>query len=217
MDNRFGIALFVVLSIAYQAHGAVNCTATGAGRFADPADTTCKNYTLCVLVPNTNTFVAYNYVCPTTSVFNPASKRCTASSNFVCNVTAPGSTTTTPAPPAVCTADGYVADPSVTDCTSYIECVQINGTFTQTVYTCPNGTLYNPNTTLCEVNYVCPFTCTASGRYANPQDANCKTYFMCVLNNNGSFSQYQYTCPSTSVFSPIARMCTTSYTCNNSG
>ncbi|CAG5039673.1 unnamed protein product [Parnassius apollo] len=219
MCKSLGIAIIVVASIAWQAHGAVNCTETGAGRFADPADTTCQNYTLCVYVSSTNTYLAYNYVCPTSSVFNPNTAQCTASSNYVCNVSTSTNNTTTS---SVCTADGYVADPSSTNCTTYIECVQVNGTFTETTYTCPDGTYFNPNTTLCESDYNCTttdstFSCTAAGRFANTADTTCQTYYFCVLANNGTYVQYLYTCPTTSVFSPTISMCTTSYTCTNSG
>lgn len=199
-----------VLCLAYQAYGqSVNCTTTGAGRFADPTDTTCQNYTYCVYVASTGSFVSYDYTCPSTSVFNPNSGLCTASTNYVCNVTA-----------TTCTADGYIADPSVTDCSSYIECVNIDGVFSETTYSCPTGTYYNPNTTFCDSTYTCTtnttttiFTCSSTGRFANSADTTCQTYYLCVLASNGTFLQYEYTCPTTSVFSPVSRLCTTSYTC----
>ncbi|XP_047989732.1 uncharacterized protein LOC125229015 [Leguminivora glycinivorella] len=207
MDSRFGVAVFLVICCAWQAHAAVNCTSPG--RFADPADTTCQNYTYCVYDTSTSTYLSYNYVCPSTSVFNPNTAQCTASTNYVCSVT---NTTT-----SVCTADGYIADPSSTDCSTYIECVEINGTFVETTYTCPNTTYYNPNTTLCESDYNCTttstFTCTAAGRFANTTDTTCQTYIYCVLVSNGTYLEYDYTCPTTSVFNPNTAQCTTSYTC----
>ncbi|XP_063530441.1 uncharacterized protein LOC134741547 [Cydia strobilella] len=207
MDSRFGVAVFLVLCCMWQAHAAVNCTA--AGRFADPDDTTCQNYTLCVYDSSTSTYLSYNYVCPTTSVFNPNTAQCTASTNYVCNVTT-----------SVCTEDGYIADPDSTNCTTYIQCVEINGTFVETTYTCPDDTYYDPNTTLCESDYNCTttstFTCTAAGRYANTTDTTCQTYIYCVLASNGTYLEYDYTCPSTSVFNPNTAQCTTSYTCTTS-
>lgn len=146
-------------------------------------------------------------------MFDPNTSQCTAASNYVCTVTTNTTNTTTD----VCTADGYFADPSVTNCSSYIQCVLINGTYTETTYTCPTDTYYNPNTTLCDASYNCTststFTCTASGRFANTADTTCQTYFYCVLLATGSYTQYNYTCPTTSVFSPITSLCTTSYTC----
>lgn len=198
---------------AWQAHATVNCTA--AGRFADPADTTCKNYTLCVYDSSTGTYLAYDYVCPTSSVFSTVTSQCTASTNYVCNVT----TTTTNTTSSVCTADGYVADPNSTNCTTYIQCVEVNGTYIETTYTCPSNTYFNPNTTLCESDYNCTttsnttFTCTTAGRFADPTDTTCQDYYYCVLLSNGTFAQYEYTCPSTSLFNPSTQVCTSSYTC----
>ncbi|XP_049865526.1 uncharacterized protein LOC126366461 [Pectinophora gossypiella] len=205
MDLKASISIFLVLCMAWGAHGEVNCTATGIGRFADTSDTTCQNYTLCVLDTTTNTYSSYNYTCPTTSVFNPNTAQCTAASNYNCSSS------------AVCTADGYVADPDVTDCSSYIECVEIDGTFTETTYTCPDSTYFNPDTTNCESDYECTtstdFSCTTAGRFANSTDTTCQTYYLCVEATDGSYTQYNYTCPTTSVFNPTTKVCTTSYTC----
>ncbi|CAH0721553.1 unnamed protein product, partial [Brenthis ino] len=217
MEGKLGIVLFLVLCLIWQAQAAVNCTA--AGRFAEPDDTTCKNYTLCIALSD-STFASYNYVCPTTSLFNPTTSLCTT--NYVCNVTS--DTTNTTVNNTVCTEDGFVADPSSTNCTTYIQCVEVNGTFTESSLTCPTDTFYNPNTTLCETDYNCtsstndtetatPFTCSAAGRFANSTDTTCKTYYLCVLASNGTYIDYGYTCPTTSVFSPTTHLCTTSYTC----
>lgn len=195
---------------AWQAHAAVNCTASGAGRIADPADPTCKNYTLCIYVSSTNTYVSYDYVCPTTSLFSPLLSQC--STNYTC----PTNTTTTT---SICTADGFIPDPNSANCSSYIQCVNINGTFSTTTYTCPATTFYNPNTTLCDPSYNCttttPFTCTSVGRFPNTADTTCQTYFYCVLLSTGVFTQYNYTCPSTSLFNPVSSLCTATYTCTN--
>ncbi|XP_045520925.1 uncharacterized protein LOC123712044 [Pieris brassicae] len=202
MQNQICIAV-LLFCVVWQVHGAVNCTS--AGRYADPNDTTCKNYSLCILTTG-NTFISYDYTCPTTSLFSPISRTCTT--NYVCNTT---NTTTT----STCTIDGFVANPSSIDCTSYIQCVQINGTFIETVLSCPNGTFYNPNTTLCDASYTCSsaVTCSSVGRIADTTDTTCQRYFLCVLAANGTLLQYSYTCPSTSVFSPVSNLCTTTYTC----
>ncbi|XP_038213262.1 uncharacterized protein LOC119833347 [Zerene cesonia] len=214
MGGKLSITIFLLVCLVWKAQAAVNCTATGVGRFADPADTTCKNYSLCALDSNTNTILTYNYSCPTTSVFNPTTRVCTT--NYVCPTN--GSTTNTTTT-AVCTTDGFVADPSSTDCTTYIQCVNIGGTFSQTTLTCPSGTFYNPTTTFCEVSYTCPTTqtisCTSVGRIANTTDTTCQGYVLCVAATNGTLLQYSYTCPTTSLFNPNTRVCTTNYTCPN--
>lgn len=204
---------FQVLCISQQAHcqTSVNCSSSGAGRFPDPVDSTCKNYTYCIYVATSNSYVSYDYVCPGTSVFNPDSGLCTAPTNYACNVTA-----------NVCTEEAFIPNPAVTDCSSYIGCTLIDGDFIQTVYPCLQNTFYNPNSTLCESTYVCPtavtaFECSAAGRFANNADASCKTYYLCVRDASGNYEQFTYTCPSTSVFNPTSRLCTTAYNCVGAG
>ncbi|XP_050362734.1 uncharacterized protein LOC126781746 [Nymphalis io] len=207
MDAKLYIAVILVLCLAWQVNAQVNCTTTGAGRFAEPNDATCKNYTLCVAVNTAaGQYLSYNYVCPTTSLFNPATSQCTT--NYVCNFTAPADTTT-----SACTAEGFISDPASTNCSSYIQCLAENGAFTEFPITCPPGSFYNPNSTLCETDYVCGFACNAAGRFADPAVTTCKNYYLCVLAANGTYAEYLYTCPSTSVFNPNTNVCTTSYTC----
>ncbi|RVE41141.1 hypothetical protein evm_014210 [Chilo suppressalis] len=195
----------VVLSLAGQVYSAVNCAATGAGRFPDPSDTTCKNYTICIYKSSTQTYSAYNYACTSTEFFNPKTGLC--ASNYVCNPAA-----------SLCKYEGYIPNPTPNNCSCYIECVKIDDVYIATNYCCPDSTLFNPDSTLCEADYKCPkpaFKCTEAGRFANPADDACKTYFMCVLvSNDGTMKQLNYTCPSTSVFSPSDRFCTTKYTCS---
>ncbi|CAG9792118.1 unnamed protein product [Diatraea saccharalis] len=205
MANRIWVAVGIILSLSSQVQSAVDCNTTGVGRFADPTDTTCKKYTLCVYNSSTKIYTSYNYTCPTT-LFNPNTGTC--SPDYVCEVTNPAS--------SLCTEDGYIPNPN-SNCTGFIECVKINNTFTATNYSCPDDTFFNPNTTLCETSYKCPtptFTCTAAGRFANEADSTCQTYYMCVLvSSNGTYVQEKYNCPSTSVFSPSSSFCTTSYAC----
>ncbi|XP_072941885.1 uncharacterized protein [Epargyreus clarus] len=207
MAVKISIILAIgVLTTARDVFAAVDCKQTGAGRFPVPEDTTCQRYTLCVYDSTNKSYLAYNYVCPTTSVFNPNTSKCTASGNYQCKVT------------IVCTADGYVANPKSTDCTSYIECVKINGIFIETIYTCPDTTFFNPSTSFCEYDYTCTtkkeFKCSAPGRFADTSDNTCKNYYFCVL-ANGLYTQYKYTCPSDSVFNPTSKVCTSSYKCNS--
>ncbi|XP_068628094.1 uncharacterized protein [Battus philenor] len=142
-------AVFMVFCLHWVVQAQINCTATGAGRFPVPNDATCRNYTLCVLNTANNSFSSNNYVCPTTSLFNPVLQRC--STNYTCGANS---------------ASG-----------------------------------------------VCP----TAGRFPNASDNTCRTYFMCVLAANGTFSSYNYTCPTSSLFSPVLRRCSASYTCGASG
>ncbi|KAL4714422.1 hypothetical protein ACJJTC_017717 [Scirpophaga incertulas] len=208
MARTIWFVVLLALGLTWNVEGAVNCTASGAGRIPEPTDTTCKNYTLCVRNSATGIYSSYDYVCPATSLFDPNTARCTTA--YVCNVT--DSTT------SVCTTEGYIPNPNVTDCSSYVECVNIDGIFLEESYNCPSDTFFNPTNTFCESDYNCtshvvPFTCKSAGRFANISDTTCKTYYFCVLAANGTYVQYDITCPGTSVFSPVSRLCTTLYIC----
>lgn len=70
--------------VAYQVWCQADCTA--AGRYA-VAGTDCKNYTLCVYVATNASYISYEYVCPTTSVFNPNTQLCTSPASYNCTDT----------------------------------------------------------------------------------------------------------------------------------
>uniref|UniRef100_A0A2A4JMS6 Chitin-binding type-2 domain-containing protein n=1 Tax=Heliothis virescens TaxID=7102 RepID=A0A2A4JMS6_HELVI len=205
------IVTFLLLCCAYVAQAAVDCRTTGAGRFADPDDEKCKNYTLCIYVRASDSYLAYNAVCPSISLFNPHISRCTAPTNYVCNHTI---LVPNPEPTTICTYDGFIADPEPTNCTTYIQCVKIKGEFTQLRHRCPWTTYFNPNTTLCESNYTCTrFTCTTPGRIPDLADFTCRKYYYCVQLFNGTFAQFTYSCPENSFFNPTTKLCTTHYSC----
>ncbi|KAG7305492.1 hypothetical protein JYU34_009561 [Plutella xylostella] len=208
MELKEVLGVVITVGLAWYAHAAVTCD--GPGRFADPADTTCQRYTLCVYDASTAGFLSYNYTCPSTSVFNPETARCTDSSNYECVAPAANET-------SICTADGYIPDPDAVNCTTYIECVEVNGTFIENPLNCPPASFFNPTSGLCEGTYVCPttaaFSCTAPGRFADTTDPSCQAYFLCVPLLNGTLTHYSYTCPSTSVFNPGTSLCTSNYNC----
>ncbi|CAH2237239.1 jg11209 [Pararge aegeria aegeria] len=140
MDGKWSIAVFLILCFAWQVKSAVTCAANG--RYPDPADTSCKNYTLCVARSN-GSFIGYNYICPSTSLFNPAIAQCTT--NYVCNVTT-----------SVCTTEGFFADPNGTNCSTFISCV--NGP-TNAAFTCAGSPFQHLGTptSIGSPNYVpCP-------------------------------------------------------------
>src|SRR5699024_4807488 len=39
------------------------------------------------------------------------------------------------------------------------------------------------------------FVCKEKGRFVNPQDTSCSTYFLCSLLRNGTFMKTEYPCP----------------------
>ncbi|XP_063530442.1 uncharacterized protein LOC134741548 [Cydia strobilella] len=204
MGGRILVAVFLVLCGTWQVQAAVaNCTA--AGRFANTSDPTCQNFTLCVYNPLSGGYLAYYNRCPTTSVFNPNTQRCTT--NYVCN------DTSTNKPVSACVDEGFFENENSTDCTTFIACVAFGGTFIEIKYTCPTRSYFDPILEDCSFNYLCPTVCIAAGRFANTADKTCATFYNCVAAPGGGFVLAQYTCPSPSLFNPKTKLCSTRYKC----
>lgn len=180
-------------------------TCTDVGRFADPTDTTCQGYVLCVYDPSSSTYSGYSYKCPDTSVFNANTTFCTKPENYECTITN-----------SPCKEEGFIPDPDSSDCTSYLLCYSDSkGVIYDEKLECPNS-YFNPNLGYCVVNYRCPrlFTCRAPGYFADPSDRSCRKFFLCVSQDR-TYLQYTYECPSTSKFDPDREVCTSSYQCSN--
>ncbi|KAJ8725148.1 hypothetical protein PYW07_016106 [Mythimna separata] len=208
--GRIAIA-FLVLCGNCCAQATINCRDTGPGRFADPADGTCKKYTLCIYVRETNLYISYKAACPSVSVFDPTTAKCTSPQQYICKNR--NGVTSTPQF-KICTYEGFIADPEYKNCSTYIQCVNIFGGFTQLRQNCPNNSYFNPITTLCESNYKCrKFSCVLPGRTADTTDPTCSRYYYCVLLNNGTFAQYDYSCTNDWKFDPSSKLCTPNYVC----
>lgn len=190
---HLSLLLIIVSYVSWRSHAAVDCNK--AGRFPDPSDSNCQNYTLCVYVISNSSYIGYEYKCPTTSVFNPNTAKCTAPSNYVCGdpnttqtpattttstTTTPASTTTTPTP----------TTPTTTTPTS---------TTTTTTTTPTSTTTASPPAS----------ECTKAGRFPVDSDPNCKNYTLCVYDpSSKTYLAYKYTCPTISVFNPNTAKCT---------
>ncbi|CAH0628729.1 unnamed protein product [Chrysodeixis includens] len=207
---------------------------TSQGYFADPDSTNCTAYIECQ--EDSGDYKEVSNICPENTFYNPNTTLCdfdykcptaTDSDNSSSGDSDADSsdtdTTDTSNTTFNCTAQGFFADPDSTNCTSYIECQEDStGAYTDVKYPCPDGTYYNPDTTLCDFDYKCPtetdsedatFTCTGAGRFANSADVTCQTYYYCVALNDGTYSKFDYTCPSTSMFHPTKKICTMDYDC----
>ncbi|KAG7305493.1 hypothetical protein JYU34_009562 [Plutella xylostella] len=59
--------------------------------------------------------------------------------------------------------------------------------------------------------------CTSYGRFPNDAVPDCRGYVMCIDRGGGSFTQYNLTCPTSFIFSPVEHVCTnvTTYACLN--
>uniref|UniRef100_A0A182PFX7 Chitin-binding type-2 domain-containing protein n=1 Tax=Anopheles epiroticus TaxID=199890 RepID=A0A182PFX7_9DIPT len=55
-----------------------------------------------------------------------------------------------------------------------------------------------------------PFKCTTKGRFADLADPDCKSYYLCNQNTDGSLIPARVTCPGTTIFSPEKMTCVAS-------
>ncbi|CAH3993123.1 uncharacterized protein LOC123711975 [Pieris brassicae] len=141
----------IILLICCYIWGAlcVNCTEKGAGRFADPTDTTCKLYDLCVFIASDSSYQSYNFTCPEKTLFDPANAVC--SNKYKCD-------STNDDPPASCNKVGRIADPLDITCQRYFLCIRASdGSIVPYPYTCPPFSVFNPNSGICtsSSNYQC--------------------------------------------------------------
>uniref|UniRef100_A0A182FKQ9 Chitin-binding type-2 domain-containing protein n=1 Tax=Anopheles albimanus TaxID=7167 RepID=A0A182FKQ9_ANOAL len=155
------------------------------GRYTNPESIYCKTYYLCLY----NAFGILDAVelsCPAGSIFAREVSRCEPDTEYEC-VTSPVFTTT---------------ETSVsTETTTTTEYPSSVTTVPTTVTVTPS-----PSTT------TAPFQCTESGRYANAETTDCKTYKYCI-SVEGGFAQYTFTCPIGALFDADARVCSDTYVC----
>ncbi|XP_045480800.1 mucin-5AC-like [Harmonia axyridis] len=57
------------------------------------------------------------------------------------------------------------------------------------------------------------FICIKAGRYDNPSDDTCNSFYLCSFTLNGELIQTQYSCPEKSLFLPKSATCSKNYTC----
>ncbi|CAK1551945.1 unnamed protein product [Leptosia nina] len=140
------LVLFLFSCFTGMSFGAIDCTEKGAGRFPDPKDATCKLYGLCVYVASNNSYQFYNYTCPETTYFDPASEVCSAS--YDCPT---GNDTVT------CQTAGRIPDSTDTTCQNYFMCIEApDGTIVPYPQSCPSYSIFNPEIGVCTSDYQCP-------------------------------------------------------------
>lgn len=106
----------------------------------------CKKYAYCSALPN-GTLQSTIFTCPTTTVFNQPIQKCT--SRYQC-------------PDTLCFSLLQIPNPNTPDCSSYIECNNINSVtgdmngFKGTVRYCKLGYKYDPMLPGCSDTYKCP-------------------------------------------------------------
>jgi hypothetical protein len=164
------------------------------GRFFNPKDITCTTYFLCSLLRN-GTFIQTEYPCPAGSYFDPELQLCSILYQCPCPTTNSTSTSLT-------TPDSSISTTSRTETT-------------ETSLSTPTETSTKTTTSVCIAtqNNTEIFICSEKGRFVNPKDVTCTTYFLCSLLRNGSFIQTAYSCPAGSFFDPELQLCSTLYNC----
>lgn len=107
---------------------------------------------------------------------------------------------------------GWICNPGGTNtqpCTSMTwqqipRCPQGQENFSTTTTSTTAATTAVPNTWCARQS--------TTGNYANPSDTTCQTYIKCYY-YNGVLKGQKYTCPSTTLFNPTAKLCQSTYTC----
>ncbi|KAK9870793.1 hypothetical protein WA026_009753 [Henosepilachna vigintioctopunctata] len=60
------------------------------------------------------------------------------------------------------------------------------------------------------------FVCDETGRFENPTDDTCRTFYLCSFTREGDLVQTQYSCPDGTYFSPTNGICSRNFTCQRS-
>ncbi|XP_060525050.1 mucin-2-like [Cylas formicarius] len=235
--------------------GSNSFTCFANGRFINPNDASCLSYYYCYEL-SSSWYKSVLYECAAGSLFNNATGACEAGYQCPCNdllttetTVAPTSEAPTITPSACpvnealtpfnCTENGRFSNPNDSSCSSYYYCYKLrSGSFSQMLYTCPSGSLFNPESQGCDTQYSCPcgtttevtstpttiepcdyspsnptFVCEQNGRYPSPNDTSCASYYFCYKLSSGSFSQTLYTCPTGSLFNPDLGGCDAQFRC----
>ncbi|CAH0549577.1 unnamed protein product [Brassicogethes aeneus] len=111
-------------------------------------------------------------------------------------------------------------DPKLQACSKNYHCsCSKTPTKTTPVTTTSTRTTTLPSTTTtttnpCEVPQVpIDFKCEAKGRFQNPNDPFCTSYFSCSQLKNGTYLKTPYSCPSGAFFDPSSFICNVNYKC----
>ncbi|KAK1137504.1 hypothetical protein K0M31_002010 [Melipona bicolor] len=166
-----------------------NCITVEPTAIDDPE---CKKYYICIY-DETGSLVSYDTSCPASMVFDPSTKNCVPSTNFVCKITSISTTPTTS------TSTTSTTSTSTTPTTS------TSTTPTTSTSTTPTtSTSTTPSTT--------PTPC--NGRFQITGDTTCKKYYFCYTDAVTTI-RYNLTCPNNLQFNPITQRCVLPCTVSN--
>uniref|UniRef100_A0A182W5J4 Chitin-binding type-2 domain-containing protein n=1 Tax=Anopheles minimus TaxID=112268 RepID=A0A182W5J4_9DIPT len=125
-----------------------------------------------------------------------------------------------------CEQAGAIPDEESDTCATYYLCAVTSDNGLVPLYAqCPGSTVFSRELRQCvdASTYQCPgvgpnprvsreagFQCTEDGRFRNVESTDCKTYYLCTKNTDGSLIAALLNCPSSTIFSEEKRSCVTS-------
>lgn len=194
-----------------------NYTCEKEGRYPDKTACDCGWFYDCKYYQQQ--LVSTRLYCPPNTKFDPELSVC--SPNYHC------------IEEFVCKEEGNFLDILNPSNNTYYTCEQMeDGSFLQTHYNCLPNMVFNETLEIC-VDAITsttpnddlttdsilstttdlsppskPFNCTDSGRFSDPNDLNCKEYYLCV-----DLQAFHYTCPIDMNFNPHVQECQTDYKC----
>ncbi|XP_058811485.1 uncharacterized protein LOC131676430 [Topomyia yanbarensis] len=179
----------------------------GAGRVPNTEDVTCRTYFLCSLNSD-NALIRAQFSCPQDSVFSAQLNKCVKGDGIPhCSKT----TITTLPDNSDESGDGL-------DTTTNVQVIsETTHTFggtsvSESLALSSNSEPINSTTTQA-TTYEYP--CTATGRFADINSVNCRSYFLCTDDKSGGIVSVHLNCPSGMVFSRNENKCvvSTKYLC----
>lgn len=194
---------------------------TTIGRFANPSDATCQTYYVCSK-KSTGEYVTKSLSCASSQSFDPSLGKC--SSTYECkNLDTSTATTTeaatqesttfsTAAPEAHTTEQSSTTSPYTTVTSTTAEYSTTKETITPSTIKTSTETSTASSTSSTTTESVEEFVCTKTGRFKNPTDKECKTYYLCSIYGS-SLIKTLYKCPSTSTFDPDLHKCNVNHVC----
>ncbi|XP_019563256.3 mucin-2 [Aedes albopictus] len=203
-------------------------TCDGKGRYPDPASSDCKSYYLCSENEEGIIEATLNQ-CPTVTVFDSVKLKCVLPTDYQCSqgVSTTTEVTEEPITNEVTTEVTVAETPStVTEEQSTIQAstseatTEVVTTLEPTVEeTTVSATTHAVESTTAETTTKEPsesFTCAEKGRYPDPASKDCKSYYLCSENADGTIEGTLNQCPTVTVFDSVKLKCVlpTEYQCS---
>uniref|UniRef100_A0A182XXS0 Chitin-binding type-2 domain-containing protein n=1 Tax=Anopheles stephensi TaxID=30069 RepID=A0A182XXS0_ANOST len=119
-----------------------------------------------------------------------------------------------------CVKEGAIPDEASDTCATYYRCAVNSAQVLEPVLAqCPVSTIFSRELARCvdASAYVCGqrarerreagFQCTVDGRFPNEAAVDCKSYYLCTKNTDGSLIAALVNCPSSTIFSAEKKSC----------